>query len=200
MPLLNTADAIYIGATPVDRVYVGSTQVWPDEAPVEYIIGDNGSNGAGNWPTSENRALFAPFVVASTATLVSFNMRTRSGGSGGYRFKGVVYAADGAGAAIGGIARPGTRLAVTAASGIIPSGAQLITIPISGVITPQTIWIGYVCDGEGYGTTDSGGTNSARTIMFNGDLSFATPPATAPTWSGSPGAYSNQPATWLVCT
>lgn len=200
MPLLNTADAIFVGANAADRIYLGAELVWPSGPPPTFIIGDNGSGGGGNWPTAEDRALFAPFVVDSTATLVSFNMRTRPASGAGARYKGVVYAADGAGAPIAGFARPGTRLAVTAASSAIPAGAQLITLPISGVITPQTIWIGYVCDGEGSGETDSGGTNPARTIMFNQYLSFASPPATAPAWTGSPGAYSNQPAAWLECT
>lgn len=29
MPLLNDADAIYLGGEPVDRIYLGDTQVWP---------------------------------------------------------------------------------------------------------------------------------------------------------------------------
>lgn len=32
MPLLNTADALYRGTTPVDRVYLGSTLVWESAA------------------------------------------------------------------------------------------------------------------------------------------------------------------------
>jgi hypothetical protein len=29
MPLLNTADAIYLGAAAADKVYLGTVQVWP---------------------------------------------------------------------------------------------------------------------------------------------------------------------------
>lgn len=194
MPLLNTADALYLGANAVDRVYLGATQVWPTGAPDVGTVGDTGANGGGNWPTSADRGVFAPFVLAHTATLTAFNMRTRAPSSAGNRYKGVMYAADGASG------RPGTLLAVTAASAAIGAGVQLITIPAGGeVIAPQTVWIGYVCDGAaGSGAeTDSGGVNAAQTIMMNGIISFASPQDPASAWPGSPGPYSNVPAAWF---
>ncbi|MCR6700855.1 MAG: hypothetical protein NVV68_06785 [Dokdonella sp.] len=169
--------------------------------PPTYIVGDSGLSGGGNWPASGDRGLFAPFLLDRTAHLISFNMRTRGASAGGNRFKGVVYAADAGGAPIGGVARPGTLLAVSDQSDVIGAGALALQMPISGTIAPGWIWIGYTANGSGVGSgseTDSGGTNANQTIMFNGSLTFATPPNPAPTWPGSPGPYGNVPSVWLV--
>lgn len=43
--------------------------------------------------------------------------------------------------------------------------------------------------------TDSGGTLANGTIMLNGgEVNYASPPATAGLWPGSPGPYSNVPS------
>lgn len=162
------------------------------EPPVEIstdIVGDFGEGGAGNWPTSADRAVLAPFELPHRATLTNFIMRVRAGSAAGNRYRGLMYAADGADG------KPGTLLAATAPSEIIPGGFQIIMIPANReVVEAQTVWIGYVCDGAASAQTDSGGTNAAQTIMFNGTLSFASPPTTAPVWPGSPGPYSNVPS------
>lgn len=166
--------------------------------PAPFIVGDDGSDGGGNWPTSADRALMAPFTVPQTAHLVSFNMRTRDANGSGCRYKGLVYAADG-GAGPNGSVLPSTLLAVSEVSAVVGAGVQLITLAISGTVEPQDVWVGYVCDGGGNGETDSGGTNPGQTIMFNGDLSFASPDNPVAEWPGSPGPYANVPAVWLVC-
>ena len=40
MPLLNDADAVYLGASKADRVYLGGELVWQAPAPPEISIGD----------------------------------------------------------------------------------------------------------------------------------------------------------------
>jgi hypothetical protein len=35
MPLLNTADKVYLGTTPVDAMYLGTEKVWPSFAPTQ---------------------------------------------------------------------------------------------------------------------------------------------------------------------
>lgn len=160
------------------------------------LVGDNGSGGAGNWPTSGDRAMLAPFTLLHTATLVQFGMRTTPANAAGETFKGLLYAADGSGGGAG------TLLFATASSAATPAGAQLIYIPASGVITPQDVWIGYVANGTAGGSggeTDSGGTGS-NVRMYNGILSFASPDDPAPTWPGSPGPYSNIPSVWFEYT
>lgn len=166
--------------------------------PAPFIVGDDGSDGGGNWPTSADRALLAPFTVDQTAHLLTFNMRTRSANEAGSRYKGLVYAADG-GAGPNGSTLPGTLLAVSDVSAVVGGGVQLVTMAIAGTIEPQVVWIGYVSDGGSGGETDSGGTNPGQTIMLNGTLSFASPDDPAPAWPGSPGPYANVPAVWLEC-
>lgn len=164
------------------------------------FVGDMGSGGAGNWPTSGDRGLGCPFVLADNATLTSFNMRTTSANNAGDKFRGLLYAADGP----GGYA--GTLLCETVASATAIAGAQVINIaiPPASPIPPQPVWIFYVADGGssafGGGETDSGGTNASETIMLNGTLSFAAPQDPCPTWPGSPGPYANVPAVWFEYT
>lgn len=159
-------------------------------------LGDTGSGGAGNWPTSANRGLLRKITVPFAITLKQFNMRIRGASTGvGDRFKGLVYAADGAGG------EPGTLLAVSAPTATTSGGAQLLTATVADVVIPAgEVWIGYVCDGgSGSGSeTDSGGTATNATIMLNGgETNYATPTNPCGDWPGSPGPYSNIPALWF---
>ncbi len=159
-------------------------------------LGDTGSGGAGNWPTSANRALMRKITVPFAITLKQFNMRIRGASTGvGDRFKGLVYAADGAGG------EPGTLLAVSAPTAATAGGAQLLTAAVADVAIPAgEVWIGYVCDGgSGSGSeTDSSGTATNATIMLNGgETNYAAPSNPCGDWPGSPGPYSNLPALWF---
>lgn len=130
------------------------------------------------------------------------HMRTNDASAGGNRYKVVVYLADGAGVPIGGVNRPGTLLAVSAQSDIVPPGAQDIEMGISGEMPDAPVWIFTVSNGTGTGggsEQDSGGVNDAQTIMLNGTLSFAAPQDPCPAWPGSPGPYSNVPSAWIDC-
>lgn len=162
------------------------------------MLGDNGSGGSGNWPTSGDRALMTQVVIAETITLTQFNMRIHTDSTGvGDRFKGLIYAADGTGG------NPGTLLAVSSPTGPTTGGAELLTAAASGSVTAQNAWIGYVCDGgSGSGSsTDSGGTATNATIMLNsGETDYASPNDPAGNWPGSPGPYSNIPALWFDYT
>lgn len=162
-------------------------------------LGDQGSGGAGNWPTSADRGLMTKVTLAESGTFTQFNMRLRSASTGvGDRFKGLIYAADGADN------EPGTLLAVSAPTGPTTGGAELLTAAVADiVIGPQDLWIGYVCDGgSGSGSeTDSGGTATNVTIMLNsGETDYASPNDPCGNWPGSPGPYSNIPALWFDYT
>lgn len=194
MTKLNDADAIYIGSEPVLRVLLGRTEIWtPPGAEVEATLGDTGTGGGGNWPTSADRALLRKITLPHDATVTLFRMALRSTSVGvGDRFKGLIYAADNTGG------YPGTRLLVTDPTSPTSGGAQVLTVPVADIAVPaQEVWIGYVCDGgSGAGSeTDSGGTLTNGTIMLNGgEVEYASPPATAGLWPGSPGPYSNLPS------
>lgn len=194
MPKLNDADAIYVGSEPALRVLLGRTEVWtPPGAEVSATLGDTGTGGGGNWPTSANRALMTKITLPHDATVTLFRMAIRSSSIGvGDRFKGLIYAADGTGG------YPGTRLLVTDPTAATAGGAEVLTVPVANIAVPaQEVWIGYVCNGaSGAGCeTDSGGTLANGTIMLNGgEVNYASPPATAGLWPGSPGPYSNVPS------
>jgi len=187
---------------PVATAVVGCALRSGGPAPDPFIVGDSGSGGAGNWPADANRGLGAPFTPLRAGTMLLAHMRTNSASAGGNRYRLYVYAADGAGAPIGGVARPGTLIAVSAPSAIVAAGAQDVQMAISGAMPATPVWIFTGSDGTGSGggsEQDSGGTNAAQTIMLNGILSFASPPATCPAWPGSPGPYSNVPSAWVDC-
>ena len=160
--------------------------------PIEW--GDTGTGGAGNWPTSADRALMTKIVAANTLSLTQFNMWTRSASTGvGDHFKGLVYEDDGTG-------EPGALIGVSAPTAATAGGAQLLTASCSITVPPGNYLIGYVCDGgSGSGSeTDSGGTATNVTIMLNGgETNYASPSDPAGDWPGSPGPYSNKPALWF---
>lgn len=93
---------------------------------------------------------------------------------------------------------PGTRLLVTDPTAPTAGGAEVLTVTVANVaVANGEVWIGYVCNGaSGTGCeTDSGGTLANGTIMLNGgEVNYASPPATAGLWPGSPGPYSNVPS------
>lgn len=196
MPRLDDRDALYIGAQEVTAAYLGRTQVWALPSPsTPFILGDTGSGGAGNWPTSADRALMRRIVLPQDTTFNSFSMRMRAGANAGDRFKGLMYAADNTGD------YPGTLLIATPQTPIAAGGAELLTISFTDtLITAQEVWIGYVCNGgSGSGSeTDSGGSSPNATIMLNGgETSFASPSNPCGLWPGSPGPYSNIPALYF---
>lgn len=160
-------------------------------------IGQTGLGGAGNWPTSADRALMSKAVVSATTDLTQFNLRTTAASTSGEQYKGLMYAADG----IGG--NPSTLLAYTVASAVVGAGVQLVTMAVVGTpsIAAQNVWIGYVAAGTAGGAggeTDSGAAGAAGdSIMLNGgETNYTTPSNPAGNWPGSPGPYSNKGAFW----
>ena len=166
----------------------------PPTTPIQW--GDTGSGGGGAWPTTANRALMRKIFAADDLTLTQFNMRIASASTGvGDQFKGLVYAADNTGG------YPGTRLGISDPTGATVGGAELLTAPCSILVPGGSFyWEGYVCNGaSGPGSvTDSGGAETDVAIMLNGgEVEYASPPAIAGLWPGSPGPYSNRPSVWF---
>ena len=201
MPKLNDADSVYIGAQAATAVMLGSTLVWGTDpgggGGTDGDLGDTGTGGGGNWPTSGDRALMRKITVTDTWTLTQFNMWLKSDNIGvGERFKGIIYQADSA----GGGQYPGTLVGVSSPTNTSISGACLLTAACTITLPPGTYWIGYVCNGlAGAGcSSDSGGVITNNTIMLNGgEVNYASPPSTAGVWPGSPGPYSNTPSLWF---
>lgn len=168
----------------------------PPTTPIQW--GETATGGAGNWPTSANRALMRFIETTEQLTLTQFNIWLDSDNvSSGDRFKGLIYMADGAGG------YPRTRIGVSDPTG--PStgiGAELLTAPCAIVVPAggPGYWEGYVCDGGSGsgGYTDSGGALTNVAIMLNGgEVEYASPPAIAGLWPGGPGPYSNVPSIWF---
>ena len=66
MALLNNADAIYFGDRPVDRVYLGTRQVWPWTPELLFQNGEQG----GYWDFTNPHGLFQD--AAGTSPVVAF--------------------------------------------------------------------------------------------------------------------------------
>lgn len=166
----------------------------PPTVPIQW--GDTGSGGGGSWPTAADRALMRKIFAANDLTLTQFNMRIKAGSAGvGDQFKGLVYLGDGAGG------YPRTRIGVSDPTDATVGGAQLLTAACA-IFVPAGSWYweGYVGNGfSGPGCdTDSGGTETDVAIMLNGgEVEYASPPAIAGLWPGSPGPYSNVPSIWF---
>ena len=162
--------------------------------PIQW--GETGSGGGGSWPTTGDRALMRKIYADYDMTLTQFNMRIKAGSLGvGDQFKGLVYLGDAAGG------YPRTLIGVSSPTGATVGGAELLTAACSIFVPAGSFyWEGYVCNGaSGPGSdTDSGGAETNVAIILNGgEVNYASPPAIAGLWPGSPGPYSNRPSIWF---
>lgn len=189
MPLLNAADAIYLGDRAVDRVYLGAVQVWP-------AIGGGGeevrfgreATGSDTFPLSDDRALASPFVlgtsIASLSSIVGLFSAASTAGASGRAF----IATDAAGA-------PGSILAISA-SVAIPAGGGWVTFPVThGTLAAGTYWLGIVGSEFQASWSHATGTPGATMVMANGTFSFTTPPAT---WPGNSASYGSQLCVYAI--
>lgn len=191
MPLLNAADALFLGPTEVVRAYFGAAQVWPSEAPTTERFGNEGVAND-SFPNSEDRAYIGLYTMPENGTILRIGgyFTDLSGGLAGDTVKFIIHE-NVAG-------EPGARLAIAAP-------VTIATIPewwVADLVAPLVrsagaIWIGYVASGlaldNRLGQIDGGG--QAR--LANGSYSYASPPSS---WPGSDAEYENNPCIYAEYT
>lgn len=148
------------------------------------IFGDN-TGGGDTFPCSGDRAVLSKFTAPGDGTIQSVNVIFDSTSSSGASFKGLVYAADGA----GGI--PGTRLGVGAAVTVPAGGGDLSSGSLSVAISNGVdYWIGgVVSDFQPVFRMDASPSNGSR---MEG-TTYASPAASwtqAGTTAGQLNAYA----------
>ena len=135
MALLNAADALFIGSTPVDRVYLGAVQVWPpsggtvrfgnETLPPGDDVDLNGESG---------RIFLTRFTVPESGALQFISIYSNSVSDLGF-VKGLCYADN------GGV--PGTLIAVGAEVNTVAAGVYYPSACAGEALTGGTeVWIG----------------------------------------------------------
>jgi hypothetical protein len=143
--------------------------------------------GGDTFPTTNDRAILSKFSPASSGTVTQINVRFHSTSAAGDTFKGLIYAADGA----GGI--PGTRLGIGDATSVPAGGGDLASTGLSVAVTGSVdYWIGAVINSSNsvFETDASGGLSRMEACTY------ASPAATW-TESGTSAAQVNAYATYL---
>jgi len=104
-------------------------------------FGQSPISGGGTFPCDEDRALLSKFTAPASGTITQINQVFDATSAAGGSFKGLVYAADGA----GGI--PGTRLGVGGATAVPAGGGDLASTGLFVTITGGvSYWLGVVCN------------------------------------------------------
>jgi hypothetical protein len=112
MPLLNTADNVYLGGTLADKIYLGANRVWPPRSPSRI-------SGLIRWGVAED-------AVVSGTSFVSLNDR----------ITGTAYVADTGGLVMGTL---GGKPAITFAGSFASSLRDGVT-GIPGSFSLYTVW------------------------------------------------------------
>lgn len=172
MPLLNDADAIYIGSEPALRVMLGRTQVW---APAAEAVGFGTLNtgGGGNWGMSSDRMMLTKWTLAQDiiAKRIRLGMLPNNPMTDTTPIKGVIYNNGGTAGAAGLLMVASEEFVLPAT---YPGGQQWLAVPDT-LLVAGDYWIGGIADNF-TGVFDSGEpVASGRTVMFNGNTPFASP-------------------------
>lgn len=187
MTKLNDANAIRLGTSTVNRIYVGSNLVWP--AATLGFFGTKLTNGGGNWGTNPDRAMLDRFNIPRNGTLKRLFIYLLAANTNNHQVKGLIYT-DNAGV-------PGTLVAVGSAANTVGISNAYLQSNFSDVpITAGNYWIGAVSNnfGREFG---SGVNTSPNAVIINGNLSYSSPPTTCP----APAAnYANDLACYVEYT
>lgn len=208
--LSNASPAVEGPATFVIRATDSSTPT-PQEAfsvsqSVEIVaaggtgrLGSETSGGSGSWGTSGDRAMLTRWDADEDGNLdfIDIGFLDSIDAGGPTNIKGLVYADTGSGL-------PGGTLVAVGTVATIPdtnTGGRFVSNFAGEAITNGTrYWIGFVADSFST-TADSGAENDpGRTVMYNGTLSYSSPPGTAPSLAGEPGPYTPPLAAFIEYT
>jgi len=149
------------------------------------------TGGGSTFPTTNDRAILSKFTAPGSGTVTQINQRWHSSSTGADNFKGLIYAADGA----GGI--PGTRLGIGNIASVPAGGGDIASGGLSVAITGGVdYWIGSVIDAfSAVWECDAAGPGLSRMES----CTYGTPAATW-TQSGTGGATVNVYATYTAGT
>lgn len=147
------------------------------------------TDGIGQFPMSDNRALASKYTLGSNVSITSVDLFIVGTASAGGGIKAFI-AADNAGA-------PGAILAVSSARAFVGGETGWTNIPLATALTSGTYWIGIVTSGQyaAYAGHQTGITPN-NLYMANGSFSYNTPPGTWPSTDGTYGSNMAVRANW----
>ena len=183
MTTINSADALYLGASSVDRVYKGTSQVWPAGGGGTPIwFGNQDVSNVNTFPHSDDRAFASVFTLAADANIVTAYARfsSVSGGSGvgTSNFKVHVYAQS---------AGVPTTLIATSTPGAVTALDAWLATPLGVFLPAGTYALVVSAESPAYLLRWQSRDGVGTLHLANGSFPYGTPPDP---WPGSAATYT----------